>query len=176
MITYHSTRGSNKSLAFKDIILSGVADDGGLYLPQSITLENLKYLTQEDLSYEDFVKTVFIALDRDASSYVEDLDIYPGFTSPEPTLKEITKDKYVMELFHGPTKSFKDYALQPLGAIADKRLEELGERGLVVVATSGDTGSAAIEAVKRSDNIDIVVLHPFEKISDYQRRADDRSN
>ena len=170
MITYHSTRGSNKSLAFKDIILSGVADDGGLYLPQSITVENLQYLTQEDLCYEDFVKTVFIALDRDASSYVEDLDIYPGFTSPQPTLKEITNDKYVMELFHGPTKSFKDYALQPLGAIADKRLEELGERGLVVVATSGDTGSAAIEAVKRSNNIDIVVLHPFEKISEYQRR------
>ena len=170
MITYHSTRGSNKSLAFKDIILSGVADDGGLYLPQSITVENLQYLTQEDLCYEDFVKTVFIALDRDASSYVEDLDIYPGFTSPQPTLKEITNDKYVMELFHGPTKSFKDYALQPLGAIADKRLEELGERGLVVVATSGDTGSAAIEAVRRSDNIDIVVLHPFEKISQYQRR------
>ena len=170
MITYHSTRGSNKSLAFKDIILSGVADDGGLYLPQSITVENLKYLTQEELCYEDFVKTVFIALDKDASSYIEDLDIYPGFTSPEPTLKEITNDKYVMELFHGPTKSFKDYALQPLGAIADKRLEELGERGLVVVATSGDTGSAAIEAVKRSDNIDIVVLHPFEKISEYQRR------
>jgi threonine synthase len=170
VITYHSTRGSNKSLAFKDIILSGVADDGGLYLPQSITVENLQYLTQEDLCYEDFVKTVFIALDRDASSYVEDLDIYPGFTSPQPTLKEITNDKYVMELFHGPTKSFKDYALQPLGAIADKRLEELGERGLVVVATSGDTGSAAIEAVKRSNNIDIVVLHPFEKISEYQRR------
>ena len=170
MITYHSTRGSNKSLAFKDIILSGVADDGGLYLPQSITVENLQYLTQEDLCYEDFVKTVFIALDRDASSYVEDLDIYPGFTSPQPTLKEITNDKYVMELFHGPTKSFKDYALQPLGAIVDKRLEELGERGLVVVATSVDTGSAAIEAVKRSNNIDIVVLHPFEKISEYQRR------
>ena len=170
MITYHSTRGSNKSLAFKDIILSGVADDGGLYLPQSITVENLKYLTREELCYEDFVKTVFIALDKDASSYVEGLDIYPGFTSPEPTLKEITNDKYVMELFHGPTKSFKDYALQPLGAIADKRLDELGERGLVVVATSGDTGSAAIEAVKRSDNIDIVVLHPFEKISEYQRR------
>jgi threonine synthase len=170
VITYHSTRGSNKSLAFKDIILSGVADDGGLYLPQSITVENLQYLTQEDLCYEDFVKTVFIALDRDASSYVEDLDIYPGFTSPQPTLKEITNDKYVMELFHGPTKSFKDYALQPLGAIADKRLEELGERGLVVVATSGDTGSAAIQAVKDSENIDIVVLHPNKKVSEYQRR------
>ena len=75
-----------------------------------------------------------------------------------------------MELFHGPTKSFKDYALQPLGAIADKRLEEIGERGLVIVATSGDTGSAAIQAVKNSKNIDIVVLHPHNKVSEYQRR------
>ncbi len=75
-----------------------------------------------------------------------------------------------MELFHGPTKSFKDYALQPLGAIADRRLSELGERGLVLVATSGDTGSAAIQAVKDSDNIDIVVLHPANKISEYQRK------
>ena len=75
-----------------------------------------------------------------------------------------------MELFHGPTKSFKDYALQPLGAIADKRLEEIGERGLVIVATSGDTGSAAIQAVKDSKNIDIVVLHPHNKVSEYQRR------
>ena len=75
-----------------------------------------------------------------------------------------------MELFHGPTKSFKDYALQPLGAIADKRLEEIGERGLVIVATSGDTGSASIQAVKDSKNIDIVVLHPHNKVSEYQRR------
>ena len=75
-----------------------------------------------------------------------------------------------MELFHGPTKSFKDYALQPLGAIADRRLDELGERGLVIVATSGDTGSAAIQSVKNSKNIDIVVLHPHNKVSEYQRR------
>jgi threonine synthase len=170
VVTYHSTRGNKNSLTFKEVILSGVADDGGLYLPDGITLENLSYLTQEDLSYEDFVKTIFIALDKSAATYVENLDLYPGFTSPEPTLKEISTDKFVMELFHGPTKSFKDYALQPLGAIADKRLAELGERGLVIVATSGDTGSAAIEAVKRSSNIDIVVLHPYEKISEYQRR------
>ena len=170
MVTYHSTRGNKNSLTFREVILSGVAEDGGLYLPDGITLENLSYLTQEDLSYEDFVKTIFIALDKSAATYVENLDLYPGFTSPEPTLKEISTDKFVMELFHGPTKSFKDYALQPLGAIADKRLAELGERGLVIVATSGDTGSAAIEAVKRSSNIDIVVLHPFEKISEYQRR------
>jgi len=171
VITYHSTRGSSKKLSFQDIILSGVADDKGLYLPSSTTIENLSFLTQEDLNYEDFVKTIFIALDENSAKYVEDLSIYPGFESPPtPKLKEIEENKYVMELFHGPTKSFKDYALQPLGAIADRRLSELGERGLVIVATSGDTGSAAIQAVKNSKNIDIVVLHPHNKVSEYQRR------
>ena len=171
MVTYHSTRGSTESLAFDEVILSGVAKDNGLYLPDSLTLENLSYLTQEDLSYEDFVKTIFIALDSAAAKYVDDLSLYSGFMeSPEPRLRELNESTVVMELFHGPTKSFKDYALQPLGAIANKRLEELGERGLVIVATSGDTGSAAIQAVKDSDNIDIVVLHPANKISAYQRK------
>ena len=171
MITYQSTRGSSKKLSFQDIILSGVADDKGLYLPTSTTIENLSYLTQEDLNYEDFVKTIFIALDSNSAKYVKDLSIYPGFeSSPAPTLKEVEENRYVMELFHGPTKSFKDYALQPLGAIADRRLSELGEKGLVIVATSGDTGSAAIQAVKNSKNIDIVVLHPHNKVSEYQRR------
>ena len=171
MVHYQSTRGQKEKLSFQDIILSGVAPDKGLYLPDSITLENLAYLTQEDLSYEDFVKTIFISLDKSSAKYVEDLVIYPGFeNSPEPILKELNASTVVMELFHGPTKSFKDYALQPLGAIANKRLEELGERGLVIVATSGDTGSAAIQAVKNSENIDIVVLHPANKVSEYQRK------
>ena len=143
----------------------------GLYLPNEMSLENLSYLTQEDLSYEDFVKTIFISLDKNSAPYVEDLSLYQGFEdSPEPKLIELDESTLVMELFHGPTKSFKDYALQPLGAIADKRLSELGERGLAIVATSGDTGSAAIEAVKDSENIDIVVLHPSHKVSEYQRK------
>ena len=171
MVHYQSTRGHKETLSFQDVILSGVAPDKGLYLPNSITLENLAYLTQEDLSYEDFVKTIFISLDQASAKYVEDLAIYPGFeNSPEPTLKELNASTVVMELFHGPTKSFKDYALQPLGAIANRRLDELGERGLVIVATSGDTGSAAIQAVKNSENIDIVVLHPANKVSEYQRK------
>ena len=171
MVHYQSTRGHKDSLSFQDVILSGLAPDKGLYLPDSITLENLAYLTQEDLSYEDFVKTIFISLDKASAKYVEDLAIYPGFdNSPEPTLKELNDSTVVMELFHGPTKSFKDYALQPLGAIANKRLEELGDRGLAIVATSGDTGSAAIQAVKSSENIDIVVLHPANKVSEYQRK------
>jgi len=171
VINYHSTRGHKETISFEDVILSGVAPDGGLYVPNSVTLENLTYLTQEDLSYEDFVKTIFIALDQSSTKYVEDLSIYSGFeNSPEPVLKDLNDSTVVMELFHGPTKSFKDYALQPLGAIANRRLDELGERGLVIVATSGDTGSAAIQAVKNSDNIDIVVLHPANKVSEYQRK------
>jgi len=171
VVHYQSTRGYKETLSFQDVILSGVAPDKGLYLPDSITLENLAYLTQEDLSYEDFVKTIFISLDLGSAKYVEDLAIYPGFeNSPEPILRELNESTVVMELFHGPTKSFKDYALQPLGAIANRRLDELGERGLVIVATSGDTGSAAIQAVKNSENIDIVVLHPANKVSEYQRK------
>ena len=171
MVKYHSTRGHKDTLSFEDVILSGIASDKGLYLPDSTTIENLSNLTVENLSYEDFVKTIFIALDNKAGKYVDDLSIYPGFSdSPEPVLKDLNKSTVVMELFHGPTKSFKDYALQPLGAIANRRLSELGERGLVIVATSGDTGSAAIQAVKSSDNIDIVVLHPANKVSEYQRK------
>ena len=171
MVQYQSTRGHKETLSFQDVILSGLAPDKGLYLPDSIYIENLNHLTEEDLSYEDFVKTIFIALDKDTAKYVDDLSLYSGFeNSPEPVLKDLNDSTIVMELFHGPTKSFKDYALQPLGAIADKRLNELGERGLVLVATSGDTGSAAIQAVKDSDNIDIVVLHPADKISEYQRK------
>ena len=118
MVTYHSTRGSKETLSFDEVILSGVADDKGLYLPDSVTLENLSYLTQEDLSYEDFVKTIFIALDKSSAKYVDELSLYSGFEgSPEPTLLDIDESTVVMELFHGPTKSFKDYALQPLGAI-----------------------------------------------------------
>ena len=171
MVTYQSTRGNKDTLSFQDVILSGLAPDKGLYLPDSTTIENLSYLTQEDLSYEDFVKTIFISLDESSAKYLEDLSIYPGFEeSPEPVLRDLNDTTVVMELFHGPTKSFKDYALQPLGAIANRRLNELGERGLVIVATSGDTGSAAIQSVKNSENIDIVVLHPANKVSEYQRK------
>ena len=171
MVEYQSTRGHKETISFQDVILSGLAPDKGLYLPDSLTIDNLNHLTEEDLSYEDFVKTIFIALDKNSAKYVDDLSLYSGFkNSAEPVLKDLNDTTLIMELFHGPTKSFKDYALQPLGAIADKRLSELGERGLVLVATSGDTGSAAIQAVKESENIDIVVLHPADKISDYQRQ------
>ena len=83
MVHYQSTRGYKETLSFQDVILSGLAPDKGLYLPDSITLENLAYLTQEDLSYEDFVKTIFISLDQASAKYVEDLTCLL-YTSPSP--------------------------------------------------------------------------------------------
>ena len=111
MVQYQSTRGHKETLSFQDVILSGLAPDKGLYLPDSLYIENLNHLTEEDLSYEDFVKTIFIALDKETAKYVDDLSLYSGFeNSPEPVLKDLNDSTVVMELFHGPTKSFKDYA------------------------------------------------------------------
>jgi threonine synthase len=171
VVKYFSSRGHQVPLEFKDLILSGLAPDNGLYMPDSTTVNNFSTLNIQESSYEDFVKKVFVSLDIASESFLDGLSIYPGFeNSATPNLIQFEHSKFVMELFHGPTKSFKDYALQPLGSIADNRLESRGERGLVVVATSGDTGSAAIQAVKDSKSIDIVVLHPFGKVSEYQRK------
>ena len=107
MVKYQSTRGHKETISFEDVILSGLAPDKGLYLPDSLTIDNLNHLTEEDLSYEDFVKTIFIALDKNSAKYVDDLSLYSGFeNSPEPVLKDLNDTTVVMELFHGPTKSF----------------------------------------------------------------------
>ena len=101
MVKYQSTRGHKEKLSFEDVILSGLAPDKGLYLPDSLTVDNLNHLTEEDLSYEDFVKTIFIALDKNSAKYVDDLSLYCGFeNSPEPALKDLNDTTLVMELFH----------------------------------------------------------------------------
>ena len=75
MVQYQSTRGHKETISFEDVILSGLAPDKGLYLPDSLTIDNLSHLTEEDLSYEDFVKTIFIALDKNSAKYVDDLSL-----------------------------------------------------------------------------------------------------
>ena len=165
---YKSTRGDSTELLFKDVVLSGVAKDGGLYVPSSDTID-LSSVKSDD--YESLVRNVFIATDDSSAELLESFPLYKGFSNePTPKLKELGEDFYLMELFHGPTKSFKDYALQVLGVLVDKQLGNIGRKGIALVATSGDTGSAAIHGVKDSDNIEIVVLHPYKKISEYQRR------
>ena len=168
MIKYQSTRGKSSKIEFSDVVLSGTADDGGLYVPDQnkIDLSSIK-----NSDYEDLVKDVFISLDKNSEILVKNQELYKGFDKePSPNLVELTEGIYLMELFHGPTGSFKDYALQVLGNLVDEQLKSRGEKGLALVATSGDTGSAAIQGVKDSDNLEIIVLHPFNKISEYQRK------
>ena len=168
MIKYQSTRGKSSKIEFSDVVLSGTADDGGLYVPDQneIDLSSIK-----NSDYEDLVKGVFISLDKNSERLVNNQELYKGFDKePSPNLVELTEGIYLMELFHGPTGSFKDYALQVLGNLVDEQLRSTGEKGLALVATSGDTGSAAIQGVKDSDNLEIIVLHPLNKISEYQRK------
>ena len=168
MTKYQSTRGTSKKIDFSDVILSGTADDGGVYIPDK---NEIDFSLIKSTGYEDLVKNVFISLDKNSEKLVKSENLYKGFDKePDPNLVELQEGFYLMELFHGPTESFKDYALQVLGALVDQQLKNTGEKGLAIVATSGDTGSAAIQGVKDSDNLDIVVLHPFNKISEYQRK------
>ena len=168
MTKYKSTRGSATEILFEDVVLSGTAEDGGLYIP---TQEKIDLSSIESISYESLVKDIFITLDKNSEKLVNSKPLYQGFKKePSPNLVELDKGIFLMELFHGPTESFKDYALQVLGTLADQQLKKTGMKGLALVATSGDTGSAAIQGVKDSNNIDIVVLHPYNKVSEYQRK------
>lgn len=177
MISYISTRGGDAGSSFEDILISGTASDGGLYVPDS-----LPRLSEDTLaglagaSYSTIAKTVltpFIGNAIDENDFDRMLfEAYEGtfdHTAIAP-LVQVGPTAWVMELFHGPTFSFKDYALQLLGRMFDYVLEKRGEKVTIVGATSGDTGSAAIEACRGCKNIDIYILHPHERTSLVQRK------
>ena len=168
---YVSTRGSAPVLDFGDTLLAGLADDGGLYVPES-------WPTLADGGRGDYVETaVEVMAPFVAGSIHEDdfaamaADAYAAFDAPDVTpLVELSDGIHLMELFHGPTLAFKDVALQLVGRLFDHELSRRGERVTIVGATSGDTGSAAIEACRDRDAVDIVILHPSGRVSDVQRR------
>ena len=177
MIKYFSTRGGTDNQSFIDVLLQGLAPDGGLFIPKewpSLTADDLKML--EGKSYADIAHHVISPFvgEEIAPDALKDIlsDIYTNqFDHSEVApVVEIGSNKYVMELFHGPTLAFKDYALQLLGRLFDHVLEQRGERVTIVGATSGDTGSAAIEACRHCKNIDIFILHPEGRTSEVQRR------
>lgn len=173
---YVSTRGSAPVLDFDDVLLAGLARDGGLYVPESwpsFTPEQIRAL--RGLPYDQLAAKVmapFVAgclTEAELSDMVA--DAYKGFTHPAVApLKQIGHNQWVCELFHGPTLAFKDYALQLVGRLFDHVLKKKGQRVLIVGATSGDTGSAAIEACRDREAVDIVILHPKGRTSDVQRR------
>lgn len=178
MIRYVSTRGPGPSQSFLDVMMAGMAPDGGLYLPEAWpTLDPQIFSRLSGMSYAEIAMHIvepFVGRDIAAKTLQSLLNetYTPEFfdhTAMTP-LVQAGPNAWIMELFHGPTYSFKDYALQFLGRLFDHVLAERGERITIVGATSGDTGSAAIEACRHCKNIDIFILHPQGRTSDIQRR------
>ena len=177
MTNYISTRGLKKSQGFTDVLLQGLASDGGLFIPdQWPTLAPEEFERLIGVPYADVAQAVITPFVGDdiapatlkqilTETYKEGFD--HACVAP---LVQIAPNTWVMELFHGPTLAFKDYALQLLGRLFDHVLAERGQRVTIVGATSGDTGSAAIEACKGCKNIDIFILHPEGRTSEVQRR------
>ena len=158
---YVSTRGAAPVLEFSDVLLEGLGRDGGLYVPETLG----KLPGDLPSSYVDVAATV-TGLDADVLSAA-----YATFDHPDVCpVVQLDDHLWVQELWHGPTLAFKDVALQLVGRLMDAELERRGERRTIVVATSGDTGSAAIAACVGRANLDIVVLHPAGRVSDVQRK------
>ena len=173
---YVSTRGAAPRLGFADVLLAGLAADGGLYVPAAwpeLTPAALGALA--GLPYAEAAHTVVAPYVGDALA-ADDLsrllrEAYAGFDHPDVApLVEIADGQWLLELFHGPTLAFKDLALQLLGRLFDHLLARRGERATVLGATSGDTGSAAIHAFRGRPNVDIFILHPEGRVSEVQRR------
>lgn len=175
-MSYLSTRGQAPVLAFDDVLLAGLARDGGLYLPEAWPrLGAAEMRAMAGLSYAEVAVRVMrpfldgTVSDADFEAIVH--DTYAGFGHPAVApLKQLDRNDWLVELFHGPTLAFKDYALQLLGRLFDHVLGRRGQRVMIVGATSGDTGSAAIEACRDREAVDIVILHPYGRVSEVQRR------
>jgi len=172
-VRYVSTRGEAPTLDFADVLLTGLARDGGLYLPETWPQLDLDALKGK--SYPDVAAAVmlpFVAGSIPEADFRKLVDAaYATFAHKEVApLRQLGPCDWVMELFHGPTLAFKDVALQLLGRLFDYELGRRGSRTLIVGATSGDTGSAAIEACRGSAAIDIFILHPLGRVSEVQRR------
>ena len=173
---YISTRGKAPAVGFEDVVLTGLAPDGGLYIPEALPridaaqLQAWKNLSYAELAFE--VMKPFVAgsiSDADFRAMIE--ASYATFSHPDVTpLKHLYDNDYLLELYYGPTLAFKDVALQLLGRILDHFLEKRQQRVAILGATSGDTGSAALEGCKHSRHVELFILHPHQRVSEVQRR------
>ncbi|HEX2510364.1 MAG TPA: threonine synthase [Microvirga sp.] len=171
-----STRGEAPALGFTDALLTGLARDGGLYVPEtwpSVERETIRGFAGRP--YAEVAKAVLGPLvggeigEADLGGMIR--DAYASFRHPAVCpLKQLDDNLFVLELFHGPTLAFKDVAMQLLGRLMDHALRARGARATIVGATSGDTGSAAVEAFRGLDQVDVFILYPHRRVSDVQRR------
>ncbi len=173
---YLSTRGQAPAQDFAGALLTGLAEDGGLTMPATwphFSAPELRAL--RGLPYADLAARIIAPFAEGAVTYETLLTLcraaYAGFTHPAIVpLVQIGPDIWVAELFHGPTLAFKDLALQLLGRLFEHVLAKREDRITILGATSGDTGSAAIEACRDSTHVDIAILHPLDRTSEVQRR------
>ncbi|WP_137125764.1 threonine synthase [Roseomonas sp. HF4] len=170
---YVSTRGQAAPRDFEAVLLAGLAEDGGLFVPESWPeLSPAEWRAMRGLPYPEIAARI-LALFGAGGMPLEAMcrDAYAGFGHPAVVpLVQLDHRSFALELFHGPTLAFKDMALQLLGRMFDHVLDKRGERVTIVGATSGDTGSAAIEACRDRSAVDIVILHPEGRTSEVQRR------
>ena len=173
---YISTRGEAAALSFEEVVLTGLASDGGLYVPETIPtfskdkIASFAGMTYQELAFE--VMSPFVAGEIPDEDFKVLIDkAYANFrhTAIAPLI-QTAHQEWILELFQGPTLAFKDFALQLLGLILDYFLKKRNQKVVVLGATSGDTGSAAIEGCRSCENIDIFILHPHQRVSDVQRK------
>ncbi len=173
---YVSTRGQAPALSFEEAMLTGLARDGGLYLPETIpALTPEQIAAFAGMSYEEVAYHVMRPFIGDAFGDKEFQAIiaraYAPFGHPaRAPLKQLAPNHFLLELFHGPTLAFKDFAMQLIGQMFQVALSRRGARVTIVGATSGDTGSAAIEAFRGLDAADVFILFPEGRVSEVQRR------
>jgi threonine synthase len=174
-MNFISTRGQAAPASFADVLLAGLAPDGGLYLPESWPQVSREQIAAfKGARYQDVAFTIlspFTSASFSDAELRQAIDAaYADFDAPAiAPLVEIGEGRFLLELFHGPTLAFKDIALQVLGQLFSRALARRGGRATVVAATSGDTGSAAIAALGGLPNIDVFVMHPKGRVSDVQR-------
>jgi threonine synthase len=173
---YISTRGTAPALTFEQAMLTGLASDGGLYVPETIpTLTVDQIAGFAGLSYEEVAFAVMKPFIGETFTDAEFKGIiaksYAGFGhDARAPLVQLGSNHFLLELFHGPTLAFKDFAMQLIGQMFQAALSRSGKRVTIVGATSGDTGSAAIEAFKGLSNVDVFIMYPHGGVSDVQRR------
>jgi len=172
---YISTRNSSKEFNFSEVFIKGLADDGGLFIPKIIPkLSKQELLKLSKLNYIDLAKEIIFlfcseTINKKELSHIIDKSYLKFSEKNIVKITDVGKNK-ILELFHGPTLAFKDIAMQFIGHLYDFHLKNIQKNINVVVATSGDTGSAAIDAIKGKDKMNIFVLHPNSKISIIQRK------
>jgi threonine synthase len=173
---YISTRGQAPSLSFEDVLLTGLASDGGLYVPETLPQFSPQEIASwSKLNYADLAHKIllpFVEEDISSSELKTMVDeTYAGFNHKAVApLIQLDHNEWVLELFHGPTLAFKDFALQLLGRLMDHALIKRDKHLVIMGATSGDTGSAAIEGCRHSERVQMFILHPHERVSEVQRR------